>query len=70
MLEKLRCPNCDAENYDSYKSYETRNNGSRILYRCASCKQIFSETKGTFLEGLRKPIDLIIKVLKARSEGT
>ena len=33
------------------------------------CHQVFSETKRTFLEGLKKPISLIINVLKARSEG-
>ena len=69
MLEKLSCPYCNSEQFDSYKSYETLNNGSRMLYRCATCHQVFSETKGSFLEGLRKPVSLIIKVLKARSEG-
>jgi hypothetical protein len=33
------------------------------------CHQVFSETKGTFLEGLKKLISLIINVLKSRSEG-
>jgi hypothetical protein len=49
--------------------YETKNNGTRKLYRCGECQQVFSETKGTFLEGLKKPISLIINVLKSRSEG-
>jgi hypothetical protein len=30
---------------------------------------VFSETKGTFLEGLKKPMSLIVKVLNSRSEG-
>ena len=40
------------------------------MYQCRECHQVFSETKGTFLQGLRKPISLIINVLKSRSEGT
>ncbi len=69
MLEQLSCPSCHSEKCESYKSYETLNNGSRWLYRCAACRQVFSETKGSFLEGLKKPVSLIVKVLKARSEG-
>ena len=30
---------------------------------------MFSKTKGTFLEGLKKPMRLMVKVLKARNEG-
>jgi hypothetical protein len=51
------------------KSYETKNNGSRQLYKCKQCNKVFSETKGTLLEGLVKPISLIIQVLNARHEG-
>lgn len=69
MLEKLSCPYCHSEKCDSCKSYETVGNGSRMLYRCAICHKVFSETKGSFLEGLRKPLSLIIMVLDARSEG-
>ena len=39
------------------------------MYRCSECQQVFAETKGTFLEGLKKPLRLIINVLKSRSEG-
>ena len=69
MLKQLSCPYCGSEKCESYKSYETLNNGSRMLYLCGTCRQVFSETKGSFLEGLKKPISLIIKVLKTRSEG-
>ena len=31
---------------------------------------MYSETKGTFLEGLKKPIGLLVQVFKTRSEGT
>ena len=69
MLEHLNCPYCSSEKCDLYKSYETLNNGKRELYQCATCRQVFSETKGSFVEGLRKPVSLIIQVLKSRSEG-
>ena len=36
---------------------------------CLSCGASFSETKNTFLEGLRTPVSLIWQVLKARTEG-
>jgi hypothetical protein len=35
----------------------------------AVVKQFFSETKNTFLKGLRKPVSLIVMVVKARAEG-
>jgi transposase-like protein len=69
MLEQLSCPYCNSEKCESCKSYETLNYGNRWLYQCAACRQVFSETKGSFLEGLKKPVSLIVKVLKARSEG-
>jgi transposase-like protein len=69
MLHILRCPHCLSEHIEDYSFYETKNNGTRKLYRCSECQQVFAETKGTFLEGLKKPISLIINVLQSRSEG-
>ena len=69
MLDSLHCPHCLSEHLEDYSVYETKSHGRRKLYRCIECQQVFSETKGTFLEGLKKPISLIIHVLKARSEG-
>ena len=69
MLSSLRCPHCLSEQIEEYNIYQTINNGSRKIFECTECKQVFSETKGTFLEGLKKPINLIINVLKTRSEG-
>jgi transposase-like protein len=69
MFNKLKCPYCNSEDCDFYQHYETSQNGIRSLYQCHSCQQIFSETKGSFLEGLRKPVSAIIQVFKARSEG-
>ncbi len=47
----------------------TNAHGSRTLYRCQDCDTYFSETKHTFLEGLRTPISRIWTVLEARTEG-
>jgi transposase-like protein len=69
MIQQLMCPYCNSEKHGHYNSYATLNNGSRMLYQCDACLRIFSETKGTFLAGLRTPISLIITVLKSRSEG-
>jgi len=69
MLNALRCPQCLSEHIENYSAYETKNNGTRKLYHCTECNQVFSETKGTFLEGLKKPISFIVQVLKSRSEG-
>ncbi len=69
MIQKLVCPYCNSEEHIHHRNYETLNNGSRVLYRCAGCLRVFSETKGTFLEGLRTPISSIIRVLKSRTEG-
>jgi transposase-like protein len=69
MLNSLHCPHCLCEQIEEIKSYATINNGSRKLFKCIACQAIFSETKGTLLEGLKKPISLLINVFKARSEG-
>ena len=48
MLHTLRCPHCLSEHIEDYSFYETKNNGTRKLYRCSECQQVFAETKGTF----------------------
>lgn len=40
-----------------------------ICIGVGDCGQVFSETRGTFLEGLTTPLSTIATVLKARSEG-
>jgi len=66
---KPHCPNCHSKSCDHYASYETQHNGTRKFYRCNQCRQLFSETKGSVLEGFKKPISLIVQVLTARTEG-
>ena len=68
-LTKIRCPQCKSQEVEKHLSYHTKNNGSRMLYECCCCATVFSETKNTFLEGLRKPVSLIVMVVKARTEG-
>src|SRR5438309_11566551 len=41
----------------------------RQRYRCKSCKQTFSARRGTMLEGLRKPTELIVIVITLLSYG-
>jgi transposase-like protein len=66
---KLSCTACGNDKLEPAGSYQTTQNGTRKMYHCTRCQQIFSETKGTFLEGLQKPVSLISQVLKSRSEG-
>ncbi len=68
-LTQRNCPRCDSQALEVYRCYETKHHGDRQLYRCGDCGEVFSETKGTFLEGLSTPLSAIVKVLKARSEG-
>jgi transposase-like protein len=69
MVTSLRCPHCLSENIKDHSLYKTKNNGPRKLHQCRESHRIFSETKGTFLEGLRAQLSFIIMVLNARSEG-
>ncbi len=68
-LTRRNCPRCDSQTLEGYRCYQTKHHGDRNLYRCADCGEVFSETRGTFLEGLKKPLSTIVTVLKARSEG-
>src|SRR5438270_13162810 len=41
----------------------------RQRYRCKACKQTFSARRGTMLEGLRKPMDLMVIVVTLLTYG-
>lgn len=69
ILFKKRCSCCHSEKCEAYGTYRTFHNGTRTLYQCTECGTVFSETKNTILEGIKKPISLIVQVLKSRSEG-
>lgn len=69
-LNQKICPYCHSQKpHKEYSQYETNLNGTRTIYQCEDCHSVFSETKGTFLERLKKPISLIATVFNARSEG-
>ena len=68
-LTVLRCPGCGHEKLKQQKSYLTLANGIRWLWTCLNCGMCFSETKNTFLEGLRKSISVIARVFKDRTQG-
>ena len=61
-LNKIRCPKCKSQEIKEHSCNEKKNNGTRKLYECCCCEIFFSETKNTFLEGLRKPASLIVMV--------
>jgi transposase-like protein len=68
-LFQKTCPGCRSTNGKRSKKYMTRNHGSRHVYPCAAGGMVFSETKNTFLEGLKTPLSQVWQVLEARTEG-
>jgi transposase-like protein len=68
-LLRLKCPVCHSFDIQYHSPYTTKNHGSRVIYKCENCPAYFSETKNTFLEGLKTPVSVIWQVLKARTEG-
>jgi transposase-like protein len=68
-LLRRKCPVCHSADIRYHSPYTTKNHGSRVLYKCATCPASFSETKKTLLEGVKTPVSVIWHVLKARTEG-
>jgi transposase-like protein len=68
-LLRLKCPVCHSADIRYHSPYTTKNYGSRVMYKCATCPASFSETKNTLMEGLKTPVSVIWHVLKARTEG-
>jgi transposase-like protein len=68
-LLQLKCPACKSYDIHSHTPYTTKNHGIRIIYQCNSCLVYFSETKNTFMEGLKTPMSMIWLVIKARTDG-
>ena len=69
ILNQIRCPICDSKKNKEYSRYTTKTGEQRKLYNCDNCKFVFSETKNTPIANLKKPIFLIIRVLKSLNEG-
>lgn len=63
------CPDCQSRNFKIHTLYETLHHGRRRIFCCTDCGRFFSETTNAFLAGIRKPITVIVQVLKARTEG-
>lgn len=63
------CPSCHGHEVKRHTLYETKNHGQRVISKCIACERYFSQTSNTFLAGIKKPISLVIHVIKARTEG-
>ena len=63
-LFACKCPHCSSENVRFDYGYNTLCGGYRQMRLCLSCGASFSETKNTFLEGLRTPVSRIWQVLR------
>ncbi len=63
------CPSCNSKDIKIHGQYDTKNHGLRHINQCNKCNRCFSLTFNTLLAGIRKPISLVIQVVKARTEG-
>lgn len=68
-LFTVTCPSCQCPEFKRHTNYETEYNGRKDIYCCTNCEAFFSSSANTFLAGIRKPVSLIMTVLKARTEG-
>jgi len=60
------CPNCTSENVRFDYEYKTVSNGCRKILLCRDCGVSFSETRNTFLEGIRTSASKIWSVINER----
>ena len=68
LLDK-HCPSCNSLEIKGHSRYTIQSGETRWIYRCAGCGSYFSETKDTFLEGLRTPLSRICMILDALNDG-
>ena len=71
------CPNADCQDYGKLQNAGQQNiikfgktQKGRQRYRCKTCKQTFTETKGTWLYGKRTAAAEILEVLALLAEGS
>jgi transposase-like protein len=63
------CVACGCQHLKVCFTYQTSQNGQRKMYKCGECGNLFSETKNTPMEGIRKPISLVAMALRNRLGG-
>lgn len=65
----LLCPACSSRDTVGHGRYETVHNGLRSLHVCVACGEVFSETAGTPMQGIKTPISKVAAALRLRGEG-
>jgi len=68
-LTMLVCPACGSRDTTGHGHYETVHNGTRSLRACTACGEVFSETTGTPMHGIKTPISKVAAALRVRGEG-
>lgn len=63
------CVNCKSQLIKEHCCYKIKSKKVRKIYMCVDCKQYFSETKNTAIEGLHTKLSRIILILKSITEG-
>lgn len=66
---KQSCPNCGNTKVKIIRSYETKQNGSKQLYKCKCCEHSFSETQGTPMARIKTGLSKVVSLFRIRSEG-
>jgi transposase-like protein len=69
-VSKVFCPNsaCTARGQIGQGNIRIHDH-KRQRYRCRTCGQTFSARRGTMMEGLRKPTELIVVVISLLAYG-
>ena len=62
------CPVCGSRDTTDHGRYETVHNGIRSLHACTTCGEVFSETTGTPMQGIKRSIGKVAAALRLRSE--
>jgi hypothetical protein len=68
-LFQSKCPTCQSSVLPSHTTSATPHHGSRIIDKCTSGLDDFSETKKPRMAGVKTPVSVIGQVRKARTEG-
>ena len=69
-LLKKKCPLCKSHAIRYHKKYDTKAHGTRTIYHCEDCDNCFSETKNTFMEGVKRAYQPDMASHKESDRGT